>query len=168
MATACGALAGGWLADTLQAGWAPVPSYRAVVVLYACIGAALCVLFSRASASVEASASGTAVEAPSVMARFSGLHRSQSVVLRLSALFALDSFAGLGRPLLVGPSRKSFLTLAVGERPPAEREWATAAAVTAAVLGGAHIVRVHRVAEMAQVVKVADAVRNAATGIPEP
>jgi MFS family permease len=94
LATACGALAGGWLAATLQAGWAPVPSYRAVVVLYAGIGAALCVLFSRASASVEAPASGTAVEAPSVMARFSGLHRSQAVVLRLSALFALDSFGG--------------------------------------------------------------------------
>ena len=40
--------------------------------------------------------------------------------------------------------------------PPAQRVWGTAAAITAAILGGAHIVRVHDVAEMVQVVKVAD------------
>ena len=50
--------------------------------------------------------------------------------------------------LLVGPSRKSFMREALGDRPAAERDWGTAAAVTAAVLGGAHIVRVHAVAEM--------------------
>ena len=43
--------------------------------------------------------------------------------------------------------------------PPAERDWGTAAAVTAAVLGGAHIVRVHAVTEMVQVVRVAEATR---------
>ncbi len=72
----------------------------------------------------------------------------------------LGPVARLGRPLLVGPSRKSFLTRAVGDRLPAEREWATAAAVTAAVLGGAHIVRVHGVQAMADVVKVADMLRR--------
>ena len=72
----------------------------------------------------------------------------------------LGPVARLGRPLLVGPSRKSFLTRALGARPPAEREWATAAAVTAAVLGGAHIVRVHGVKAMADVVKVADMLRR--------
>ena len=56
--------------------------------------------------------------------------------------------AALGRPLLVGPSRKSFMSDALGDRPAAERDWGTAAAVTAAVLAGAHIVRVHAVAEM--------------------
>lgn len=71
------------------------------------------------------------------------------------------SLASLGRPLLVGPSRKSFLTSATGPLPAEERDWATAAAVTAAVLGGAHIVRVHRVAEMVQVVRVAEALRGA-------
>jgi len=78
----------------------------------------------------------------------------------LTALASLDSFAALGRPLLVGPSRKSFLNHATGPQPAGERDWATSAAVTAAVLGGAHIVRVHRVAEMVQVVRVADALRN--------
>ena len=66
----------------------------------------------------------------------------------------------LGRPLLAGPSRKSFLTLAMGDRPPADRDWGTAAAVTAAVLFGAHIVRVHEVAAMVDVVRVADAIRK--------
>ena len=71
-----------------------------------------------------------------------------------------DLSASLGRPLLVGPSRKSFLSAALGPRPAAARDWGTAAAVAAAVLGGAHIVRVHAVAEMAQVVRVADNIRK--------
>lgn len=71
-------------------------------------------------------------------------------------------FGALGRPVLVGPSRKSFLTAATGALPAEERDWATAAAATAAVLAGAHIVRVHRVAEMVQVARVADAIRDAA------
>jgi len=78
----------------------------------------------------------------------------------LLALAGLTGFGALDRPLLVGPSRKSFLTSALGERPPADRVWGTAAAVTAAVLFGAHIVRVHDVAPMADVVRVADALRN--------
>ena len=49
---------------------------------------------------------------------------------------------------------------ALNDRPPAERDWGTAAAVTAAVLGGAHIVRVHAVTEMVQVVRVAEATRR--------
>jgi dihydropteroate synthase len=73
----------------------------------------------------------------------------------------LAEFAALGRPILVGPSRKSFLQAGLGEVPPGARLWGTAAAVTAAVLQGAHIVRVHDVAEMVQVVRVADAIRGA-------
>jgi len=65
----------------------------------------------------------------------------------------------LGRPLLVGASRKSFLREASGQRPAAERDWVTAAAVTAAVLNGAHIVRVHAVASMVQVVRAAEEIR---------
>lgn len=81
-----------------------------------------------------------------------------------AALAGLPLLATLGRPLLVGPSRKSFLTEAVGAVPAPERDWATAAAVTAAVLGGSHIVRVHAVAEMVQVVRVADMIRGHGTG----
>ena len=47
-----------------------------------------------------------------------------------------------------------------GETPPAERDWATAAAVSAAVVGGAHIVRVHAVREMVQVARVSDEIRK--------
>ena len=75
-------------------------------------------------------------------------------------LARLPMLAELGRPILSGPSRKSFLKVALGERLPAEREAGTAAAVAASVLLGAHIVRVHNVKEMADVVKVADRVRN--------
>jgi len=72
----------------------------------------------------------------------------------------LPKLAKLGYPLLVGTSRKGFLgaTLARDSQsaPPEERIWGTAATVTAAILGGAHIVRIHDVAEMAQVARVAD------------
>jgi dihydropteroate synthase len=71
------------------------------------------------------------------------------------------AFLALERPILSGPSRKSFLRAALGEEtPPAERVWGTAAAVTAAVLTGSHIVRVHDVKEMVQVVRVADKIRS--------
>ena len=80
---------------------------------------------------------------------------SYGVLAQLPALAqALD------RPLLVGPSRKSFLRDASGMRPAPERDWGTAAAVAAGVLGGAHIVRVHAVAEMVQVVRVAEEIRR--------
>lgn len=77
-----------------------------------------------------------------------------------AVLAQLGALSELGRPLLVGPSRKSFLTAALGDVPPDAREWGTAAAVTAAVLQGAHIVRVHGVREMVQVVRVADRLRE--------
>ena len=77
------------------------------------------------------------------------------------ALARLDELAELGRPLLVGPSRKSFLATALrGPIPAADRDWATAAAVGSAVLSGAHIVRVHAVPEMLQVVRVAEEIRR--------
>jgi len=74
-------------------------------------------------------------------------------------LARLERVAALDRPILCGASRKSFLTAALGDRPPEDREWGTAAAVTAAVLFGAHIVRVHNVRAMADVVRVADRIR---------
>jgi dihydropteroate synthase len=77
------------------------------------------------------------------------------------ALARLHEFGELGRPVVAGPSRKVFLTRPLGrEVPAAARDWATAAAVAAAVLSGAHIVRVHAVREMAQVARVADEIRK--------
>jgi dihydropteroate synthase len=80
------------------------------------------------------------------------------------ALAAIGRIAeALDRPTLSGPSRKSFLTAAIDARTPDEREWATASAVAASVLFGAHIVRVHGVREMVDVVRVADRIRAAAS-----
>ena len=87
-----------------------------------------------------------------------------------AVLAGLSRIAALGRPILAGPSRKSFLSTAIGERAPDERDWATAAAVTASILLGAHIVRVHDVRKMVDVARVADAIANAsgATGSTRP
>jgi dihydropteroate synthase len=73
----------------------------------------------------------------------------------------LDALAALDRPILSGPSRKSFLKAVLGERESDQREWGTAAAVAASVLLGVHIVRVHGVKEMVDVVRVADRIREA-------
>jgi dihydropteroate synthase len=79
---------------------------------------------------------------------------SYGVLARLPELSVLD------RPVLVGPSRKSFMRQALGDRTAVERDWGTAAAATAAILGGAHVVRVHAVAEIVQVARVADEIRR--------
>ena len=76
-------------------------------------------------------------------------------------LARLHQFDDLGRPLLAGPSRKMFIARALGPGvPAAARDWGTAAAVAAAVLAGAHIVRVHAVREMVQVARVSDEIRK--------
>ena len=80
---------------------------------------------------------------------------SYEVLARLADLAALD------RPILVGSSRKSFLTRALGDVVPAGRDWGTAATVAAAILEGAHIVRVHAVGPMVQVARVADEIVRA-------
>jgi dihydropteroate synthase len=82
----------------------------------------------------------------------------------LALLAHLRELETLDRPVLVGPSRKSFLKAAIGERDADQRDWGTAAAVTSAVLLGAHIVRVHAVAEMVDVVRTADAIRDRSSG----
>jgi dihydropteroate synthase len=76
----------------------------------------------------------------------------------LDILNHLSAFAMLHRPLLVGPSRKGFIGHIV-DRPVGQREWGTAAAVALAVDRGAQILRVHDVAMMADVVKVASALK---------
>ena len=75
-------------------------------------------------------------------------------------LARIPELARLGFPLLIGASRKSFVGKVLGDAPREERAWGTAATVAAAILGGAHIVRVHDVAEMVQVARVADAIAN--------
>jgi dihydropteroate synthase len=79
----------------------------------------------------------------------------------LEVLRRLAELAELGRPVLVGPSRKSFIGRVL-ERPEGERVLGTAAAVAACVLAGAHVVRVHDVREMVDVARVCDAIRGEA------
>jgi len=86
LATAAGSLAGGTLSHLLQQGvMAPVESYRVVVLLYAVLGVVLALLFIGLSPAAEVSVPG---------AGSFGIGRSRDVVLKLSGLFALDSFAG--------------------------------------------------------------------------
>jgi len=87
-----------------------------------------------------------------------GLGFAKRAEQTLEALAGLDRIAALGFPVLSGPSRKSFLKVGLGDIPPADRVWGTAAAVTASILLGAQIVRVHDVREMVQVVRVADTI----------
>jgi len=93
-----------------------------------------------------------------------GIGFGKSYAQNYEVLRKLPQLAKLGCPLLVGTSRKAFLgaTLAPDGKPaPAEeRIWGTAATVTANILNGAHIVRVHDVAEMVQVARVADCLMN--------
>ena len=87
-ATAAGSLCGGALAHALHGSASmPLAGYRVVVLLYAALGAVLALLFTRLSPAAE-------VAAPGATATRFGLAHSSDVVLRLSGLFALDSFAG--------------------------------------------------------------------------
>jgi dihydropteroate synthase len=72
----------------------------------------------------------------------------------------LPELAKLCFPLMLGTSRKSFLGTALKRADGTDRIWGTAATVAAGILQGAHIVRVHDVTEMAQVARVADALRS--------
>jgi len=95
LATALGALTGGTATHMLQQTvMSPVSSYRMVVILYAAIGVILAVLFSRLSHSAEAATLGEKKAFRATFAGLSGLDRSRDVVVKLSALFALDSFGG--------------------------------------------------------------------------
>lgn len=91
-----------------------------------------------------------------------GIGFGKSYSQNYELLARLRELAKLGYPVMIGTSRKGFLgaTLAKNGKPASgdERMWATAATVAASILNGAHIVRVHDVAEMKQVALVADCV----------
>ena len=97
VATATGALGAGLVSQGLiDGGLAPVDAYRAIVIGYALIGLAMAAGFSRLPPAIEAPP--RADVADGIRRRF-GLGRSRSVVLRLSALFSIDAFAGGFIPL---------------------------------------------------------------------
>ena len=95
IATALGALVGGYLSGAFQrAGYGEAASYRAVILAYGMLGVALAALFTRLTRAVEAPIEGDDPGRQTVPVGTLGLRRSRSIVLRLSALFSLDAFAG--------------------------------------------------------------------------
>jgi MFS family permease len=93
LATAAGSLCGGVLSQSLQKIVAhPVQSYRVIVIFYAFFGLLLALFFTRLSPSAEGASS--AAPHTSLLGKFLGLTHSRHVILKLSGLFALDSFAG--------------------------------------------------------------------------
>ncbi len=93
-----------------------------------------------------------------------GIGFGKKSVHNMTLLRRLDAFRPLGRPILVGPSRKMFIGGVTAKASPTDRLMGTAATVAAAVLAGANIVRVHDVAEMRQVVEMAYAIAHADAG----
>ena len=95
LGTALGALSAGAITRVLQqASVSPVGSYRAVVILYAAWGVVLAAVFAGLSHRTEAVAFGSPRSAATRVSGLSGVDRSRRVVMKLSVLFALDSFGG--------------------------------------------------------------------------
>ena len=86
-----------------------------------------------------------------------GIGFGKTVAQNLALINHLDEFKSLGCPLLIGPSRKSFIGQVL-DLPVDQREEGTAAAVAIGIARGADIIRVHNVKMMARVAKMADAI----------
>jgi dihydropteroate synthase len=98
---------------------------------------------------------------PQCIALDPGIGFGKSAEQSLRLLACVDALGALGRPVLVGSSRKSFLARLLGDAPPDRRLEASLAAAALAAFLGARILRVHDVAETVRVVKVAEAARAA-------
>lgn len=88
-----------------------------------------------------------------------GIGFGKNTEQNLQVLRRLNELAVLGRPVLVGTSRKRFIGDTT-KQPVEEREWGTAASVVWSIAQGAQVIRVHSVQEMKQAVAVADAIRG--------
>lgn len=87
-----------------------------------------------------------------------GIGFGKSYPHNLEIIRGLREFTALGKPILMGVSRKAFIGKILGDLPPQERLEGTAAAVAISIFNGANIVRVHDVKEMSRVARVADAI----------
>ncbi len=85
-----------------------------------------------------------------------GIGFAKTYAQNIKLIQHLDKFQKLDLPLLVGVSRKSFIGSILNQKSPEHRVWGTAAACCAAIAGGVDILRVHDVAEMVDVCRVAD------------
>jgi dihydropteroate synthase len=118
----------------------------------------------RAGLETAVGAAEAAGVAPDAICVDPGIGFGKTVGHNLTLLKRLDAFRSLGKPILVGPSRKSFIGALLDHVPPAERLEGTLAACVMAVAAGAHIVRVHDVAAVRRAVRVAEAIRDAVPG----
>ncbi len=89
-----------------------------------------------------------------------GIGFGKTVEHNLEIIKRLDEFTGFEKPILLGPSRKSFIGKTLGNLPVSERIEGTAAATAIGIFNGANIVRVHDVKEMKRVVRFADAIKK--------
>jgi dihydropteroate synthase len=94
-----------------------------------------------------------------------GIGFAKNTEQNVTLLRELSRFRDLNCPLLVGPSRKSFIGHILNQPDPQQRVWGTAAACCAAIAHGADMVRVHDVAAIRQVVQVADAIWRGHGGV---
>lgn len=92
-----------------------------------------------------------------------GIGFAKTAEHNLELIARLDALGELGRPVLLGPSRKAFLGAVLGGRPPEERGIGTAAACVVALLRGVRIFRVHDVRVVREALDVAEAIRRAAS-----
>jgi dihydropteroate synthase len=115
----------------------------------------------RASLETAVATAEAAGVAPESLCVDPGIGFGKTVAHNLTLLKRLDVFRSIGKPILVGPSRKSFIGALLDRLPPAERLEGTLAACVMAVTAGAHIVRVHDVAAVRRAVRVAEAIRDA-------
>jgi dihydropteroate synthase len=86
-----------------------------------------------------------------------GIGFGKTLEQNLAIINQLETLAALGFPIMIGTSRKSFIGRITG-RPENERVFGTAASVAAAIIRGAHLIRVHDVKEMVEVARVTDAI----------
>ena len=89
-----------------------------------------------------------------------GIGFGKTVEHNLEIIKRLSEFAGFEKPILLGPSRKSFIGKMLGDLPVSERLEGTAAAVAIGIFNGANIIRVHDVKSMVKVARTADAIKR--------
>ena len=89
-----------------------------------------------------------------------GIGFGKNVKHNIELVRGLGAFGSFGVPVIVGPSRKSFIGTVI-DRPVDDRLWGTTAVVTVAICRGAHAVRVHDVPEMIQIARMTDAIVHA-------
>jgi dihydropteroate synthase len=89
-----------------------------------------------------------------------GIGFGKTVEHNLEIIKRLDEFRGFEKPILIGPSRKSFIGKILNDLPVTERLEGTAAAAAIGILNGANIIRVHDITAMVRVARVADKIKG--------